>query len=572
MPESDAQRPPPGETYLRELEEQLLAEFGERNARIERLRRLRHMETPVDIPPAYRSSAREVRTPLAREQLKRVIGSLTANRPLVHVPPAEPTEAARSSADRRARWTNAALRRMDSEAARDVFGMLIDAMVADGAGVLKLLYAPDRWAGYPRRSADADEPAETFLQRAERFKKSARFPLAWRDVDVTTFYPLEGEDGLEACLEIAERPRHLVQRRYGLIVDRRSGRLVPAGGDDPTADESTAQPDRPTTAARGTARVVEYWDDEYFAYVVDGHLVRRGRHGYGAIPYVHAYGDQTPSRDPAKAGVSMLASMEFLIPLLDQLLTMKQNALFLYAYPTPKITNFSPVDSSLGNDGRPRALDFHPGEIVPLYQGEDLSFLQWQGTPPDLDELIAQTRAMIDQAGAPSVLFGIPPDGNASGYLLNQLINTARVSFQQISRHAEQALEQIVRLMWRLVEARIGETVYVFEADGDEGWIGLGPRDIDGYHAVRVRLDPLGPADDVAQGSLAASLVSARLASRRWAMREKLGIEDAEAVEDEILLDELIDAPEVRAAIVREALGEAGLERPVATEATDVRA
>ncbi len=572
MPESDAQRPPPSETYLRELEEQLLAEFGERNARIERLRRLRHMETPVDIPPAYRSSAREVRTPLAREQLKRVIGSLTANRPLVHVPPAEPTEAARSSADRRARWTNAALRRMDSEAARDVFGMLIDAMVADGAGVLKLLYAPDRWAGYPRRSADADEPAETFLQRAERFKKSARFPLAWRDVDVTTFYPLEGEDGLEACLEIAERPRHLVQRRYGLIVDRRSGRLVPAGGDDPTADESTAQPDRPTTAARGTARVVEYWDDEYFAYVVDGHLVRRGRHGYGAIPYVHAYGDQTPSRDPAKAGVSMLASMEFLIPLLDQLLTMKQNALFLYAYPTPKITNFSPVDSSLGNDGRPRALDFHPGEIVPLYQGEDLSFLQWQGTPPDLDELIAQTRAMIDQAGAPSVLFGIPPDGNASGYLLNQLINTARVSFQQISRHAEQALEQIVRLMWRLVEARIGETVYVFEADGDEGWIGLGPRDIDGYHAVRVRLDPLGPADDVAQGSLAASLVSARLASRRWAMREKLGIEDAEAVEDEILLDELIDAPEVRAAIVREALGEAGLERPIATEATDVRA
>ena len=572
MPESDAQRPPPSETYLRELEEQLLAEFGERNARIERLRRLRHMETPVDIPPAYRSSAREVRTPLAREQLKRVIGSLTANRPLVHVPPAEPTEAARSSADRRARWTNAALRRMDSEAARDVFGMLIDAMVADGAGVLKLLYAPDRWAGYPRRSADADEPAETFLQRAERFKKSARFPLAWRDVDVTTFYPLEGEDGLEACLEIAERPRHLVQRRYGLIVDRRSGRLVPAGGDDPTADESTAQPDRPTTAARGTARVVEYWDDEYFAYVVDGHLVRRGRHGYGAIPYVHAYGDQTPSRDPAKAGVSMLASMEFLIPLLDQLLTMKQNVLFLYAYPTPKITNFSPVDSSLGNDGRPRALDFHPGEIVPLYQGEDLSFLQWQGTPPDLDELIAQTRAMIDQAGAPSVLFGIPPDGNASGYLLNQLINTARVSFQQISRHAEQALEQIVRLMWRLVEARIGETVYVFEADGDEGWIGLGPRDIDGYHAVRVRLDPLGPADDVAQGSLAASLVSARLASRRWAMREKLGIEDAEAVEDEILLDELIEAPEVRAAIVREALGEAGLERPVATEATDVRA
>ena len=569
MPETEAQRPPPGETYLRELEEQLLAEFGERNARIERLRRLRHMETPVDIPPAYRSSAREVRTPLAREQLKRVIGSLTANRPLVHVPPAEPTEAARASADRRARWTNAALRRMDSEAARDVFGMLIDAMVADGAGVLKLLYAPDRWAGYPRRSVRDDEPAGDFLRRAERFKKSARFPLAWRDVDVTTFYPLEGEDGLEACLEIAERPRHLVQRRYGLIVDRRSGRLVPAGGD---AQADPGPVGAPLVGARPTARVVEYWDDEYFAYLVDGHLVRRGRHGYGAIPYVHAYGDQTPSRDPAKAGVSMLASMEYLIPLLDQLLTMKQNALFLYAYPTPKITNFSPIDPSLSNDGRPRALDFQPGQILPLYSGEDLTFLQWQGTPPDLDELIAQTRAMIDQAGAPSVLFGIPPDGNTSGYLLNQLINTARVSFQQIARHAEQALERVVQLMWRLVETRIGEPVFVFEAEDEQGWIGLGPQDIDGYHAVRVRLDPLGPADDVAQGTLAANLVSARLASRRWAMREKLGIEDAEAVEDEILLDELIDAPEVRAAIVREALGQAGLAKSGNGETTNVTA
>ena len=602
MPDSDAQRPPPGETYLRELEEQLLAEFSDRNARIERLRRLRHMETPVDIPPAYRSSAREVRTPLAREQLKRVIGSLTANRPLVHVPPAEPTEAARAGADLRARWTNAALRRMDSEAARDVFGMLIDAMVADGAGVLKLLYAPDRWAGYPRRSANTDESAETFLQRAERFKKSARFPLAWRDVDVTTFYPLEGEDGLEACLEIAERPRHLVQRRYGLITDKRSGRLVPAGGDPVGASLVGAQADpvgaplvgaqadhdpgaplvgaqsnpgpagAPNAAPRATARVVEYWDDEYFAYLVDGHLVRRGRHGYGAIPYVHAYGDQTPSRDPAKAGVSMLASMEYLVPLLDQLLTMKQNALFLYAYPTPKITNFSPIDPSLNNDGRPRALDFQPGQILPLYPGEDLTFLQWQGTPPDLDELIAQTRAMIDQAGAPSVLFGVPPEGNASGYLLNQLINTARVSFQQVARHAEQALERIVQLMWRLVETRIGETVFVFEAEDDHGWIGLGPQDIDGYHAVRVRLDPLGPADDVAQGTLAASLVGARLASRRWAMREKLGIEDAETVEDEILLDELIDAPEVRTAIVREALDQAGLRPTPETEATNARA
>ena len=126
--------------------------------------------------------------------------------------------------------------------------------------------------------------------------------------------------------------------------------------------------------------------------------------------------------------------------------------------------------------------------------------------------------------------------------------------------------------MWRLVETRIGETVFVFEAEDDHGWIGLGPQDIDGYHAVRVRLDPLGPAGDVSQGTLAASLVGARLASRRWAMRQKLGIEDAETVEDEILLDELIDAPEIRTAIVREALAQAGLRPTPVTETTNANA
>ena len=160
MPETDSQRPPPGEAYLRELEDHLLAEFSERNARIQRLRRLRHMETPVDIPPAYRSTtpggayAPGARATQARDRQP-------------HGQPA-PGACAAGRADRGPRapaptcgraGPTPPLRRMDSEAGRDVFGMLLDALVADGAGVLKLLYAPDRWAGYPRRSAHADESA-----------------------------------------------------------------------------------------------------------------------------------------------------------------------------------------------------------------------------------------------------------------------------------------------------------------------------------------------------------------------------------------------------------------------------
>ena len=273
--------------------------------------------------------------------------------------------------------------------------------------------------------------------------------------------------------------------------------------------------------------------------------MRRGRHAYGAVPYVMAHGNQSPSRDPAKAGESMLASVEYLVPLLDRLLTMKQNAVHLYAYPTPKLTGFAGSDAALGEDGRPPPIEFRPGEILPLFPGEDLSLLQWSGTPPDLDELIALTRSMIDQAGVPTVLFGIAPDGNTSGYYLNQLINAARLSFNQITRHAEQALERIVQLAWRLVEHRVRETVYVY-GDDDAAWLGLSPRDINGYYAVRAKLEALAPADEIAQGTYAANLVAAKLASRRWAMQEKLGIANAAEMQAEILREEMLDDPDVR--------------------------
>ena len=157
--------PPPSESYVQELEQHLLTEFGGRNARIERLRRLRFMEEPVDIPAAYRTTTREVRTPLAREQLKRVVGSLTANHPTISVPPADQTPESRANASRRERWTAAALRRMKNDAGRDIFGMFVDALVADGTGVMKLVYVPERWTGYPRRG-DGGPESDSELQRA----------------------------------------------------------------------------------------------------------------------------------------------------------------------------------------------------------------------------------------------------------------------------------------------------------------------------------------------------------------------------------------------------------------------
>ena len=169
--------PPPSETYVQELEQHLLSDFGGRNARIERFRRLRFMEEPVDIPAAYRTTTREVRTPLAREQLKRVVGSLTANHPTISVPPADHSSESRANASRRERWTAAALRRMKNDAGRDIFSMFVDALVADGTGVMKLVYVPDRWRGI--RAAATPAPRPTRRSTSGRPASSARRRFRW---------------------------------------------------------------------------------------------------------------------------------------------------------------------------------------------------------------------------------------------------------------------------------------------------------------------------------------------------------------------------------------------------------
>ena len=62
-----------------------------------------------------------------------------------------------------------------------------------------------------------------------RFKKSAKFPFALRDVDPLTYYPVLGEDGVEACLEITQRPRRLMMRKYGMVEDGQAKLTVAAG-------------------------------------------------------------------------------------------------------------------------------------------------------------------------------------------------------------------------------------------------------------------------------------------------------------------------------------------------------
>ncbi len=542
----------PDAKFVDGLKEQLQVEFGERDALARELRTLRYMERGVDIPEAYQATTREVRTPIAFEQLQRVVATLTVNYPVVSVPPLGPGEEGQKESTKKEKWLNAALRRMEQEAERPVFRMFVDNLVADGMGVVKLVYKPDHWSGYPEL-ADFGDDAAGFNAAADRFKKSAKFPFAWRDVDPLTFYPVTGEEGLEACLEVSEKSKRLLMQRYDLAEDE-NGKLVPAKG------KKTAKGRRKTLQADGTAEVVEYWDRSHFVLLVDGRRVKSGEHGYGRVPYFAACGEQSASRDPKHAGFSTIYAIRWLVPLLDSLLTMKQNAAYLYAYPTPFIRSPLGTPFEGGEDGRPQTVEWTPGKMIPLFPGEEPGFVQWRGSPPDLDEMIAHVTALIDRAGLASVMYGTGPGAGSSGYMVNQLMNPARVKYDPIVKNAEAMLERMTSFVLELIESKVGEEVFVWAgADDGDGWLGLSGEDIRGYYGCEARMEPLLPTDDIAQGMFGANMARAGLVSRRWAREAKLGIANPEEMEDEILAEEWVNSPDVRGAVLQAALTKAGM-------------
>jgi len=215
--------------------------------------------------------------------------------------------------------------------------------------------------------------------------------------------------------------------------------------------------------------------------------------------------------------------------------------------------------TALDPDGQPRELVVAPGETVVLWPGETLAWLAWAGNGPDVDELIQIIMNFVERAGISDVLYGSAGSGD-SGYLVNQLIAAARMKFKPLIDHAERGLEQAIKVLWDIVEFQCKQPLYVYNREqGKEGWMGLGPEDLNGARQVYVALQPVMPTDSYAKTSQAINEVGAQLRSRRSAM-ENIGIEQPEEMMDEIRVEEWEKTPEVQAFLTAEAVRRAKIK------------
>jgi hypothetical protein len=553
-------------TWYVDLLERQKRLFDDRNAMLVELRKMRFMETKPIIPPAYSQlmAGMEVRTGLAAKWVQTQVGSLTVHPFTVHAPlRPRPTQLERERGSRRERFCPAMWKALEAQSKADIFRRLVDAQVADGGGVLKGVYRPKAWQGMPALrdyfkehgwpDGMPTEEIQASLQTKElnaynryvdKFIRGKPLPFAIRNVDLATFYPVQGDFGFDAVLEVSERPLLQVRRMAGVF-----------GGQAAFFDDRDLGP---------TVEIMEYWDPEWFALVAKGsgdwNLIGTMRHGHRRIPYWYMPGEETSSTRPEYGSMSALFKLRHTVPAIDQALTMWLSRMLLTAYPSFTKEGYPP--SAVDGQEQPQEEVFDPGAINYHDPGtqpmQPLRLDQFSG---DLENILGVLLGLSSDTQINDAAAGGDRLSGESGSLRSVLVDLARTGYHQIPAHAERELGDFFGWIMVMIEQEVKRPVWVRE-DNDSGrrsWESLAPTHIDGDYDLDVRIKPFNPVMDIALGQYARNMVASRMLPKRWALENIMGLEQPEDLLDELLSDEIMENPEIRSALVHRAAVRSGL-------------
>jgi hypothetical protein len=515
--------------YFTTIQSDLESKYSERNETINEMDELRFSDNDVEVPSGLEKEV--VQSSIAYSIVENVVGTLTANDALIRIPPSALSGKSQQASSDLEKWTVGAFTQLRLQQNEDVFERFLECLVAYGHGCMRMLYAPQLWRGFPKQDKKGGQTEEDYNNQAEAWKQGRPLPMAWTWCDPRCVYPSWSDQGLESVLEVDHRDPLAVSRyKFNLISDADLGDL-----------------ERTHLKDNGDIEFAQLWTRDSLTYAIDGVVVHQEKHKYPSIPYVYALGQAVASKDPARMGLSVLYPLRKLLPYLDRLLTQKASAIRLYAWPTVVVKQgpFSPIGENMeGDDASVRQIEVKPGQTVTLFQGEEISFLTWQGDGPDIDRQISLIMEMCDRAGIPGASMGV--DTANSGYAINQLIGAARMKLKPLTRHGEDAYRQLIRTMYDIVEYRVKQPVPVYLREKKQGgWLTIGPDDLKGYRHVEVTLNPLLPTDTYARSSQAINEYNATIRSRRSA-REMVGIEQPEDEENQRLLEMFLDRPEIQ--------------------------
>lgn len=591
---------PEASGYVTDIAQQLLSDFQARDQNLRETEALLFRRHEIKVPKAYEDSTIRVKAPIALDMVNAIVAAMTINPPEVSFEPVASGSEAQNNAELREKFFTASWVRQEQEAGRQLFRAFMWNLIAYGEAVMKTVErSRSAWSDYRKqaRAYDQEYDAETARGKKDEAKKSAPYPIKSTDVPPDQFYYFLGENGYSYASEIKAVPYLDCLQRFGAGLSS-NGVVVP--------EEDIGLPRSQwgqVMSGLPTIDLVEMWDCEWCHYSLmgpgqaastagglgRGTIVRSVRHGYGVPqtktlrgPYFRAGGITTGTRDPETMSLGVLFGFLDLFVLNDQLLTLSSNAAFMTGYPAykrnqpPGINMTSAIGAAAGPGVSPFGIDggerdaerpvqVVPGEVLPF----DVSPVEPPKTGVDLQKAGEQITTILNRI-LPPALTG--QDSGSSGYQLNQSAYLGGLRYSPPQKNAELALGARTSFESWLIEERVQEKVYAWgpvptvaprrgynpgARGAREGWLGVGPDELNGAHRYRVQLDAEVPSNKVLEVRTQVEMLQAGLTSRTQAM-EELG-QDPGAVERQLLIENMKRTPEVQKRLMDRVLQLLGL-------------
>lgn len=534
-----------------------------RDEQIKEMRSHRYLERKVDVPKAYQKTTKEFRSPIAFDDVQRVVAVLNSGPNLVRVPPQSEAADDLKNAQKRENFLGALLDAMNDEMGYQVPHMARDAQAADGLGIMKLMYYPQRYStreGFPRLKQHNGDLA-LYEKAVDQFKRGATIPFGWRDVDPLRYLPVFGHDGKrEFVIEVHSVDADAIALQYpGKIdVDPQTGAVFPAGESVAVAQDATQ------TGASSSLELYEIWDRDKWSLWVEGSQLTNiqqsqgieldgGKNPFGRIPYFELPGLMTSAREPEKRHLSILYASAAVYDHINTLITEGLNITHLFSFPNWKRVG-GMVPGLEDADQLKQREEFVTGVIYDMQLGGDMQALG----PPDMGRLWEQVINMMlrvrDQVGLSSLTRGQGLGADASGYLFSQIAAAAQGIYGPLQRSGEKALSEMVQAIQWCIRNTL-KTSVVLETVGESGateWHELGPDDIADYYRAEVRTQPEIPTNAIARGNFAAAMNAAGLMSKRTGRDKYLDLQDPEAERQQLMWEDFQRTPAYMSLVARE--------------------
>lgn len=526
--------------------------YQEREEIIHHARRVRSMRIRTNVPRSFQKVIGDgVRAPLSWSHVQTVVGMIAKNRPTFQREPRFPRE--KEACQRLVNSAGALWDSFEREAKRPLIFLFADQLAGDGLGVLKTRVLP--WEGMPiQQEGESDSE---FNKRYDSWaEKSAKIPIRVSLVDPLLFMPAREEDSPSYVVEKGKRNIKATLSRFGLSYGVNNKILLPSELPRGRAVSALEMP-------RGlgpTVDVEEVWtpSELYLRIGRTEHFVFENPLGF--IPYVWRGGEQTSIPDPSLETTSSIYPFLNIEPWVNTLLSVMVAWSILGG--TPIL--WTARDSGGASDPRRFPISDIPlGKRIDLGTGGKIGFVSPPEVGQGLSEVAQTLLNMYERAGMTPLARGLIGT-RTPGLTLSAALEAATDRLRPVIFSLEEGIAETTGMVWRIIDQVVKQPVYVLGNGVQKGPLGVGkkqswgkyvidPKDIDGYYECKVDIKLASLQDLISQGMHAAFMKSHKLWSADRGMRFS-GVDDPAGERAQILIEEFMENPAVKAFLMKSAI------------------